>query len=42
MNGHRMAWCGLDSSVSGLVPAEGSSEQGNETLGSIKCWKILE
>jgi hypothetical protein len=23
-------------------PVEGSCEHGNETLGSIKCWEVLE
>jgi hypothetical protein len=37
-----MGWYGLDQSGSGLGPVEGSCEYGNEPLGSIKCWEVLE
>jgi hypothetical protein len=33
---------GLDSSGSEYKPVEGSFEHGNEPLGSIKCWEVLE
>jgi hypothetical protein len=36
-----MGWCGLDSSGSGYGPTEGSCENGNEHLGSIKGGKLL-
>jgi hypothetical protein len=32
----------LDRSRSGEGPVEGSCEHGNEPLGSIKCWEVLE
>jgi hypothetical protein len=38
----RMGWYGLDRSVSGQGPVEGSCEHGNELSGSIKCWELLE
>jgi hypothetical protein len=37
-----MGWYGLDSTGSGKEPAAVSHEHGNETSGSIKCYKILE
>jgi hypothetical protein len=37
-----MGWYGLDGSGSGQGPVEGSCEHGNEPLGSIKCWEVLE
>jgi hypothetical protein len=37
-----MGWYGVDSSGSELEPVEGSCEDGNEPLGSIKYLKILE
>jgi hypothetical protein len=37
-----MRWYGLDSSGLRQEPVEGSCEQGNETSGYIKFWKILE
>jgi hypothetical protein len=35
-------WYGLGQTVSGLGPLEGSCEHGEEPLGFIKCWKVLE
>jgi hypothetical protein len=37
-----MGWYGLDRSVSGQGPAEGSCEHGNEHSGSVKCWEAFE
>jgi hypothetical protein len=34
--------CGLDSSGSGQDTFVGSCEHGNETLGSIKGWELLD
>jgi hypothetical protein len=33
---------GMDWPGSGQGPVEGSCEHGNEPLGSIKCWQVLE
>jgi hypothetical protein len=33
---------GLDSPGSVWEPVEGSCEHGNEYLGSVKCWEILQ
>jgi hypothetical protein len=38
----RMVWYGLDSSVLGQGPVEGSCEDGNEISGSLKWWEVLE
>jgi hypothetical protein len=38
----RMGWYGLDQFGSGQGPVEGSCERGNEPLGSIICWEVLE
>jgi hypothetical protein len=38
----RMGWYILDSSGSGQTPVEGSYEQANKLLDSIKCWEFLE
>jgi hypothetical protein len=35
-------WYGLDSSGPGWEPVEGSCGHGNEFLGCVKCWEILE
>jgi hypothetical protein len=37
-----MGWYGLDRAGLGYGPVEGSCEHGNEPLGSIKCWEVLE
>jgi hypothetical protein len=37
-----MGWYGMDRSGSGKGPVEGSCEHGNEPLGSIKRWEVLE
>jgi hypothetical protein len=37
-----MGWYGLDSSGSGWIPVVGSCEHGNEPLGSVKYWEIIE
>jgi hypothetical protein len=37
---NRIVWYGLDSSGSGWGSVEGSCENSNEPLGSIKCWEI--
>jgi hypothetical protein len=34
--------CGLLSTALIIGPMEGSSKHDNETLGSIKCWEVLE
>jgi hypothetical protein len=33
---------GLDSSASEKGPLEGSCEHGDESAGSVECWRILE
>jgi hypothetical protein len=38
----RIEYYGLDQSGSGYRPVEGFCEHGNEPLGSINCWEILE
>jgi hypothetical protein len=37
-----MDWYGLTLSGIGQGPVEGSCEHGNEPMGSIKYWEILE
>jgi hypothetical protein len=37
-----MVWYGLDLSGSEECPLASSCEHGNEILGCIKCWEILE
>jgi hypothetical protein len=37
-----MEWYGMERSGSGYGPVKGSCEHGDEPLGYIKCWKILE
>jgi hypothetical protein len=42
MDLREIGWRGLDWPCSEWGPVEGSCEDGNEPLGSIKCWEVLE
>jgi hypothetical protein len=40
---HRdIGWCDMDCTNLASGSLENSCEHGNESLGSIKCWEILE
>jgi hypothetical protein len=44
MDLREIGWDGMDwiDLALGFGPVEGSCKHGNEPLGSIKCWEVLE